>query len=72
MILQPHDFPEAGRYRNLAALDRLVSLPLYPDGPRVRYALVNPRDLGLLRDAGIDATSLFLLENPVAPTMEEP
>jgi hypothetical protein len=67
MILQPHDFPEAGRYRNLAALDNLVGLPLYPCGPRVRYALINGRDLRLLKNAGVPASRLFLLENPVAP-----
>ncbi len=72
MILQPHDFPEAGRYRNLSALDRLVSLPLYPDGPQVRYAVINERDRRLLRDAGIHHSRLFLLENPVATPVEEP
>ncbi len=72
MILQPHDFPEAGRYRNLATLARLLSLPLYPAGPRVRYALINARDVKLLGDAGLPESSLFLLENPVAQPVEEP
>ncbi len=72
MILQPHDFPEAGRYGSLSALDRLLSLPLYPDGPRIRYALINERDLLMLRDAGIPECRLFLLENPVPPLVEEP
>jgi hypothetical protein len=71
MILQPHDFPEAGRFRNLSALNRLVTLPLYPLGPRVRYALINRRDLHLLRDAGIPESRLFLLENPVGPPVGE-
>ena len=53
MILQPHDFPEAGRYDNLRALDRSITAPLYPCGPRVRYALINRRDLGLLKRAGL-------------------
>ncbi len=72
MILQPHDFPEAGRYRNLSTLARLVSLPLYPAGRRVRYALINTRDLRLLREAGLPESSLFLLENPVAQPVEDP
>ena len=66
MILQPHDFPEAGRYDNLRALDRSITAPLYPCGPRVRYALINRRDLGLLKRAGLPESCLFLLENPVA------
>jgi hypothetical protein len=71
MILQPHDFPEAGRYGNLSALDRFVSLPLYPVGPRIRYALINARDLEILRAAGIPESRLFLLENPVSPPLED-
>ncbi len=71
LILQPHDFPEAGRFRNLSLLDRLVSLPLYPQGPRVRYAPINSRDYRMLRDAGIPESSLFLLENPVATPVEK-
>ncbi len=65
IILQPHDFPEAGRYGNLSALEQDCPLPLYPDGPRIRYALVNGRDFSILRSAGISARRLFLLENPV-------
>jgi hypothetical protein len=67
LILQPHDFPEAGRSANLALLDRLVTRPLYPVGQRVRYALINQRDLDLLQGAGMPADLLFLLENPVSP-----
>ncbi|HTP57516.1 MAG TPA: glycosyltransferase family 1 protein, partial [Spirochaetia bacterium] len=67
LILQPHDFPEAGRSTNLRLLDRFVSRPLYPVGPRVRYALINRRDMDLLRKAGVPADLVFLLENPVSP-----
>ncbi len=71
LVLQPHDFPEAGRYANLAALERVVTLPLYPSGPRVRYALINRRDLGLLKGAGMPESRLFLLENPVGPSADQ-
>ena len=67
LILQPHDFPEAGRPAGLGFLDRFVTRPLYPVGPRVRYALINRRDLDLLRKAGLPTDLLFLLENPVGP-----
>ena len=70
MVLQPHDFPEAGRFGNLRDLDRTVTLPLYPEGERVRYALINRRDLELLTDAGVAPSRLFLLENPVTPLAE--
>ncbi len=65
MILQPHDFPEAGRFENLAGLDNFVTLPLYPAGPRIRYALLNPRDWRILRDSGLPAEYLQVLGNPV-------
>ena len=70
LILQPHDFPEAGRYANLRALDGTVKRPLYPLGLRVRYALINQHDLGLLKNAGVPEPLLLLLENPVSPPPE--
>ena len=66
MVLQPHDFPEAGRFDNLAALERHCTLPLYPVGPRVRYVVINSRDFGILGTSGIPESDLFLLENPVS------
>ncbi len=69
MVLQPHDFPEAGRFDNLAALARYCTLPLYPVGPRIRYAVINRRDFDILHASGIPESDLFLLENPV-PTPE--
>jgi glycosyltransferase involved in cell wall biosynthesis len=71
IILQPHDFPEAGRYGNLSALEKTTERPLYPLGPRIRYALINSRDLKVLREAGVPESRLFLLENPVGPPAEE-
>jgi hypothetical protein len=71
LVLQPHDFPEAGRHANLCALDKAVTRPLYPLGERVRYALINQRDLRLLKSAGVPESRLFLLENPVSPPPQE-
>ncbi|ADN02600.1 glycosyltransferase family 1 protein [Spirochaeta thermophila] len=66
-LLHIHDFPESGRYQNLASLHLVTRSPLYPTGPNVRYALINRRDLRILREAGIPADRLFLLENPYHP-----
>jgi hypothetical protein len=71
MILQPHDFPEAGRFDSLSELDRLVTLPLYPVGPRIRYAAVNQSDFERLKGAGMPACRLFLLTNPVGLPADE-
>jgi glycosyltransferase involved in cell wall biosynthesis len=67
LILQIHDFPECGRYDNLARLRRSLAAPPYPIGPSVRYALINRRDLAALREAGIPGEHLHLLENPLEP-----
>jgi hypothetical protein len=69
MILQIHDFPECGRFRNLALLRRALSLDPYPVVPWVRYAVVNRRDRDILIRGGVPGDSVFLLENPV---FEEP
>jgi hypothetical protein len=65
MILQIHDFPECGRFGNLAALGQALSLDPYPVSPWVRYTVLNPRDREILIAAGIPEQSVFLLENPV-------
>ncbi len=65
LILQIHDFPECGRYDSLARLRRCLADPPYPAGPSVRYALINRRDLAVLREAGLPAGRLHLLENPL-------
>jgi hypothetical protein len=67
VILQIHDFPEAGRFANLRLLERTVSLPRYPVGPNVRYAVLTGRDRSILRESGIPEPHLFLLGNPVPP-----
>ncbi len=65
LLLQIHDFPECGRYDSLARLRRGLAAPPYPVGPSVRYALINRRDLAVLREAGVPAGMLHLLENPL-------
>jgi hypothetical protein len=65
MILQIHDFPECGRFRNLALLRRSLSLDPYPVGSWVRYAVLNRRDRDILIRSGLPGEAVFLLENPV-------
>jgi hypothetical protein len=65
MVLQIHDFPECGRFQNLALLRRTLSLDPYPVSPWVRYAVLNRRDRDVLLRAGIPEQAVFLLENPV-------
>jgi hypothetical protein len=65
MVFHIHDFPESGRYSNLAALEETVRRPLYPVRPNVRYAVINTRDRAILLDSGIPTPQLYLLNNPV-------
>ena len=67
LILQIHDFPECGRLENLRILDAALSLPPYPVGTNVRYAVLTSRDGEVLREGGIPAASVFVLGNPVPP-----
>jgi hypothetical protein len=72
MILQIHDFPEAGRSANLRLLNRSLTLPPYPVGPHVRYAVLTPRDRTILLEAGMPQGAVFLLGNPVPPVARLP
>jgi len=67
IILQIHDFPECGRYENLALLKSIVKNPLYPLSPDVQYIVLNERDYNILITAGIPQNHLSLLENPISP-----
>jgi len=67
IVLQIHDFPECGRFRNLETLQAALSLDPYPLSPWVRYAVLNRRDRQVLITAGVPAQHVFLLENPVLP-----
>ncbi len=74
LLLHIHDFVEDGRpanYRRLA--DALgdgdataLSRWLYPSAPHVHYALLNDRDVRILRAAGIRGDRVHLLPNPAA------
>lgn len=63
MLLQIHDFPECGRLENLKRIDNLLNEPPYPSGPKIRYAVINKRDLNILLNAGLEG-SVYLLPNP--------
>jgi hypothetical protein len=65
MILQIHDFPECGRFRNLSLLRQALTLDPYPLSPWVRYAVLNRRDREILISSGLPEQAVFLLENPV-------
>ncbi|MFP4432383.1 MAG: hypothetical protein ACLFPV_14120 [Spirochaetaceae bacterium] len=65
IVLQIHDFPESGRYQNLALVNRQVTEPLYPILENLRYVVLNRRDHGVLRAAGVPEDLLFALPNPV-------
>ncbi|MEO6847003.1 MAG: hypothetical protein ABI443_05995 [Chthoniobacterales bacterium] len=72
MVLQIHDFAENGRPENYQRLlqiaaqgdtTRLAEI-LYPVAPGIHYAVLNPRDLEILRAAGA-GESVSILSNPV-------
>ena len=74
LLLQIHDFAEDSRPDNYRALasslapeqpDRLASI-LYPQSPAIHYALLNRRDLSIMRRAGVPEQRLHALPNPVA------
>ncbi len=71
LLFHIHDFPECGRPANLEKLDAQLSVPPYPSGPRIRYAVINERDRKILSEAGLDE-SVFLLVNPVTLTPAAP
>lgn len=72
-LLQIHDFAEDLRpanYRHLADAWRVstttdASQQMYPRASHIHYAVLNHRDLGILRSAGAEPDRLHLLPNPV-------
>ncbi len=68
MLLHIHDFPECARYENLAYLTRITGESPYPAGPGVRYAVINARDLALMRGTEIPDDYVHLLVNPLPPS----
>ncbi len=74
LLLQIHDFAEDFRPESYTRLlhgmasgdARQLEQLLYPQAPRMHYAVLNGRDGRLLRAAGISADRLHALPNPVA------
>ena len=65
ILLQIHDFSEDGRPDNYSNLGKLKKR-LYPIAPHIHYAVLNQRDLGFLKAAGIPEENLHLLPNSVS------
>lgn len=73
LLLQIHDFAEDGRPDNYRALlhgigrgcPARLTEHLYPQAPHVHYALLNRRDRGIMRSAGVPSGRCHLLPNPV-------
>ncbi|MCH7988084.1 MAG: hypothetical protein IID46_02915, partial [Planctomycetes bacterium] len=76
LLLQIHDFAEDFRpahYRLLQDAIGRESLneTLYPQASQIHYAVLNRRDFSILQQAGVDASRLHFLPNPVVPASEE-
>jgi hypothetical protein len=71
VLLQVHDFPEEGRYVNLAYLKRICAAVPYPIEGRVRFATINTRDHELLVAAGVPRERVHYLPNPIAGKRKE-
>ncbi|MGB0369917.1 MAG: glycosyltransferase family 4 protein [Opitutales bacterium] len=67
LLLHIHDFAEDGRPSNYAHIQEGLESPedLYPIGEHIHYALLNGRDFAIMREAGIPASNIHLLPNPV-------
>ncbi|TVQ25151.1 MAG: hypothetical protein EA382_07255 [Spirochaetaceae bacterium] len=65
LVLHIHDFPEAGRYADLAYVERVAGRSPYPAETNVSYVTINARDAALLRASGIRAASVHCIPNPV-------
>ncbi len=72
LVFYIHDFPEAGRPVNLAYLRRHISGSWYPIGPGIRWVVINERDLGLLRAAGVPTDHSAVLFNPMNTEVADP
>jgi FMN phosphatase YigB (HAD superfamily) len=64
LVLQIHDLAEQGR----AADYRLIAEhpEIYPFAPRVHYAFLNSRDLGIFAQTGLSLSHASVLSNPIA------
>ena len=65
MVLQIHDFVEDFRPANYRHIGPATASHLYPQAPAIHYGVLNGRDHGILREAGVPEDRLHLLPNPV-------
>ncbi len=75
LLLQVHDFAEDFRpanYRHLVGDESGSTQRLYPQADDIHYAVLNSRDHGILRSAGVEPQRLNLLPNPVPPLAHMP
>lgn len=63
LVLHIHDLAEAGRPANYPLIAGCPAL--YPFSPRICYAFLNSRDLGIFTAAGLPPENATLLPNPV-------
>ena len=74
IVLQIHDLAEQGRPANYQLVANCRTI--YPFSPRIRYAFLNSRDLGVFTAAGLPPENAVLLPNPVplpaAPPCDPP
>ncbi len=74
LLLQIHDFAEDFRPENYGGLVTALARHdpaqlaerIYPQGSAIHYAVLNGRDFGILKGAGIDPHRLHELPNPVS------
>ena len=69
ILLQCHDFVEDGRpsnYQLMAGRERI-----YPTADHIHYAVINRRDFGILRAAGVPKQRCHYLPNAVNPPVIE-
>ncbi|MDP3851426.1 MAG: HAD family hydrolase [Luteolibacter sp.] len=63
LLLQIHDLAEDGRPENYRMIAECRKL--YPISPRVRYAFMNLRDMGIFTGAGLPVEHADVLVNPI-------
>ena len=76
LLLQIHDFAEDFRPDNYRLIRQSLKTDdaagkLYPQAPRIHYAILNRRDHQILREAGVSAERLHFLPNTV-PAVDRP
>jgi hypothetical protein len=75
MLLHVHDFPEAGRYENLAYLERIAGRSPYPIGQHIHFAVINEADRRALAATEIPEEAVHLIVDPLpeaVPPEERP